>query len=337
MTNARRKSLSSWVLGLLGAAVIFGGGMWWGYNRWFLTPWLSSPMCIDISPTTPAPERLQRVMDQLEGVDRASNLKTFLSLRGWEHRLKVGRYCFHPDESVRASATRMVTADREAVRVVVRSGRDLGPIAGTMTRRLFADSSAMIELLGQDSILWRILPNTYELWWETDESGLIQRLIREHNAWWTEERHASARALGLTPREVTILASIVQAETAALSEAPMVAGLYLNRLKLGMALQADPTLIFALNDPNIRRVLDVHKEVESPYNTYKYKGLPPGPIRVVDPRYIQSVLHPAQHDHLYMCAEPGGDGTHRFATTYREHLRNARAYQRWLNQQRIFR
>ena len=104
-----------------------------------------------------------------------------------------------------------------------------------------------------------------------------------------------------------------------------------------MALQADPTLIFALNDPSIRRVLDVHKEVDSPYNTYKHRGLPPGPIRYVDPRYLQSVLHPAEHRFLYMCAKPGGDGTHDFARTYREHLRNARAYQSWLNKQRIYR
>ena len=141
----------------------------------------------------------------------------------------------------------------------------------------------------------------------------------------------------MSPREVTVLASIVQAETAVIQEAPQVAGLYLNRLKKGMALQADPTLIFALNDPSIRRVLDVHKEVDSPYNTYKHRGLPPGPIRYVDPRYLQSVLHPAEHRFLYMCAKPGGDGTHDFARTYREHLRNARAYQNWLNQQRIYR
>lgn len=337
MTRKRRASLSTWIVGILGCLVLVGTCAWWGYNRCFSTPWLSSPTCVDISPHTAASERLQIVMTQLEAVDHASMLHTYLSVRGWQDRLKVGRYCLHPDESIATSAARMVSGDREVVRVVVRSGRDLGPIAGTMTRRLFADSIAMMEVLGRDSMLWRILPNTYELWWETDETGLAQRLIREHGTWWTEERLARARALGLTPREATILASIVQAETAALSEAPMVAGLYLNRLRIGMALQADPTLIFALNDPSIRRVLDVHKEVDSPYNTYKNAGLPPGPIRVVDPRYIQSVLHPAEHDHLYMCAEPGGEGTHRFTTTYREHLRNARAYQRWLNQQRIFR
>ena len=125
---------------------------------------------------------------------------------------------------------------------------------------------------------WRVVPNTYEMWWETDVEGLASRLVREHSAWWNEDRKAAARALGLTPKEVTVLASIVQAETAVLSEAPQVAGLYLNRLNKGMALQADPTLIYALNDPSIRRVLDVHKTVDSPYNTYKFKASLPVPF-----------------------------------------------------------
>ena len=185
-------------------------------------------------------------------------------------------------------------------------------------------------------MMWRVIPNTYEMWWESDAQTMAQRLIFEHKQWWSEDRLAAARALGLTPREVTILASIVQAETAVISEAPLIAGLYLNRLQKNMALQADPTLIFALRDPSIRRVLDEHKEVDSPYNTYQNLGLPPGPIRFVDPQYLQSVLHPVEHNFFYMCAKPG-DTTHNFARTYREHLRNARAYQRWLNKQRIFR
>lgn len=260
-----------------------------------------------------------------------------LVLRDWEGRLKPGRYVFPAHESVRSSATRLVTGQREAVNVVVPAGRDVGPVAGTSTRRIVADSAEVAALFMADSMMWRVLPNTYEMWWETEAEGLAMRLVREHDAWWNEDRQAAARAQGLTPREATVLASIVQAETAVIAEAPQVAGLYLNRLKKGMALQADPTLIFALGDPSIRRVLDVHKEVDSPYNTYKHLGLPPGPIRFVDPRYLQSVLHPVEHRYLYMCAKPGGDGTHNFAKSYREHLRNAKAYQAWLNQQRIYR
>jgi UPF0755 protein len=143
--------------------------------------------------------------------------------------------------------------------------------------------------------------------------------------------------MGMTAREVVILASIVQEETARVDEAPRVAGLYLNRLKKGMLLQADPTLKFALGDWNIRRLLDQDKLVDSPYNTYRSPGLPPGPIRIPEAAYIDAVLNAENHPYLYMCAKPDGSGTHAFATSYAQHLRNARDYQRMLNREQIYR
>lgn len=320
------------------AAIVFVAGavgMWTGWMRYVEGSWSDQTVSVDLPPGWASEDWMAALSQGLP--PEGKRVLRHLSVRGWQGRLKPGRYTFPPNETVKESAIRLVTGNREAVRVVVPSGRDVGPVAGAASRNVHADSAEVAQWMAQDSIMWRILPNTYEMWWETDAKGLISRLIREHDDWWTEDRVAEALAQGLSPREATVLASIVQAETAALEEAPVVAGLYLNRLHQGMALQADPTLIFALGDPSIRRVLDVHKEIDSPYNTYKNKGLPPGPIRYVDPRYIQSVLHPASHRYLYMCAEPGGAGTHRFASSYREHLRNARAYQSWLNQQRIFR
>ena len=319
-------AFASVVAGLLAA------GAW---RRWMSGSWHSEEVTVLLPPGLETSELVDTLSKQLP--NDGSRVVDHLTMRDWTARLKPGRYTFPAHETVKQSATRLVTGQREAVKVVIPSGRDVGPVAGATSRRIFADSNDVAELFMQDSMRWRIVPNTYEMWWETDVDGLANRILREHEAWWNEDRLAAARALGLSPREVTVLASIVQAETAVIQEAPQVAGLYLNRLKKGMALQADPTLIFALNDPSIRRVLDVHKEVDSPYNTYKHRGLPPGPIRYVDPRYLQSVLHPAEHRFLYMCAKPGGDGTHDFARTYREHLRNARAYQNWLNQQRIYR
>jgi UPF0755 protein len=319
-------AFTSVVAGLLVA------GAW---RRWMAGSWHNEEVTVLLSPRLSTSELIDTLSKQLP--NEGSRVVDHLTMRDWTARLKPGRYTFPAHETVKQSATRLVTGQREAVKVVIPSGRDVGPVAGATARRIFADSNDVAELFMQDSMRWRIVPNTYEMWWETDVDGLADRILREHEAWWTEDRLAAARALGLSPREVTVLASIVQAETAVIREAPQVAGLYLNRLKKGMALQADPTLIFALNDPSIRRVLDVHKDVDSPYNTYKHRGLPPGPIRYVDPRYLQSVLHPAEHRFLYMCAKPGGDGTHDFARTYREHLRNARAYQNWLNQQRIYR
>ena len=305
------------------------------WQRWMSGSWHNEEVTVLLPPGLTTSELADTLSKQLPNDGR--RVVNHLTMRDWTTRLKPGRYTFPAHETVKQSATRLVTGQRDPVKVVIPSGRDVGPVAGATARRIFADSNDVAELFIQDSMRWRIVPNTYEMWWETDVDGLAERILREHEAWWTEDRLAAARALGLSPLEVTVLASIVQAETAVIREAPQVAGLYLNRLKKGMALQADPTLIFALNDPSIRRVLDVHKEVDSPYNTYKNRGLPPGPIRYVDPRYLQSVLHPAEHRFLYMCAKPGGDGTHDFARTYREHLRNARAYQSWLNQQRIYR
>lgn len=324
-------------LGLfIGFLLTAGGAASWAWQHWVTGTWHEDEVVVEVLPSWSSTERWEGLTSTLAGT-HGERVVTHLSWRGWEHRLKAGRFLLLPSESVEESAKRLVTGDREVVKLVVPSGRDVGPIAGSIAQRIFADSTELANRLQRDSVMWRTLPNTYEVWWETDADGLLNRLLREHQTWWTLDRRASAQALGLSIREATVLASIVQAETADLSEAPMVAGLYLNRLKKGMALQADPTLIYALNDPSIRRVLDVHKNVDSPYNTYRHKGLPPGPIRYVDPRYILSVLKPAQHNHLYMCAEPEATGKHRFARTYREHLRNARAYQRWLNQQRIFR
>ena len=304
------------------------------WDRWVAGRWCEHLVTVDLKPGDNVVQHMISLKEQLPS--SGDRVLAHLKMRSWEGRLKAGRYQFPQGESVKNSAARLATGNREAVQVLIRAGRDVGPIAGAATRHIHADSSRVATMLSQDSMMWRVIPNTYEMWWESDAQTMAQRLIFEHKQWWSEDRLDAARALGLTPREVTILASIVQAETAVISEAPLVASLYLNRLQKNMALQADPTLIFALRDPSIRRVLDEHKEVDSPYNTYQNLGLPPGPIRFVDPRYLQSVLHPVEHNFFYMCAKPGNT-THNFARTYREHLRNARAYQRWLNKQRIFR
>lgn len=150
---------------------------------------------------------------------------------------------------------------------------------------------------------------------------------KEHMRYWTDERKMKAQKLGLTETEVSTLASIVEEETAVRSEKPMVAGLYLNRLKKGMPLQADPTIKFALKEFGLKRILYKHLEVESPYNTYKYPGLPPGPIRIPSISGLESVLNPASHRYLYMCAKEDFSGTHNFAVTLSQHAVNARRYQ----------
>jgi UPF0755 protein len=175
------------------------------------------------------------------------------------------------------------------------------------------------------------------MYWEASAETVVKRLLRENEKWWTQNRLNLANALGLTPREIVTLASIVQEETSKLDEAPRVAGLYLNRLRKGMLLQADPTLKFALGDWGIQRLLDKDKRVLSPYNTYLNPGLPPGPIRTPEPTYIEAVLQAENHSYLYMCAKPDGSGRHAFAVQYSDHLRNARAWQNMLNREQIYR
>jgi len=155
--------------------------------------------------------------------------------------------------------------------------------------------------------------------------------VKECEAWWTHERKEAAMAQGLTPKEVSVLASIVDGETRYVPEQPAIAAVYLNRLRIGMPLQADPTVAFCF-DYKPRRILHSHLEVDSPYNTYKNRGLPPGPISCPPKSCLEAVLHPDSHNYLYFCADPSFNGSHRFAASYAEHLANARSYQRALNE-----
>jgi UPF0755 protein len=179
------------------------------------------------------------------------------------------------------------------------------------------------------------IPNTYEVYWNTPAEKLIERMKREYDVFWNNDRRRKAENIRLTPIEVSILASIVEEETAAPDEYPIVAGLYLNRLYKGMMLQADPTVKFAVGDFSLRRILNRHLEVDSPYNTYMYAGLPPGPIRIPSPKSIDAVLNHTVHNYLYMCAKEDFSGRHNFAVTLKEHNKNAEKYRAELNRRGI--
>jgi len=186
------------------------------------------------------------------------------------------------------------------------------------------------------SIMTMFIPNTYELYWNTSAGNLMQRMKKEYEKFWTPARDAKREKLGLTRAQVSTLASIVEAEQQQhADERPRVAAVYLNRLQRGMKLQADPTVVFANGDFGIRRVLNVHLQKDSPYNTYKYNGLPPGPINLPSIASIDAVLNPEQNDYLYFCAKDDFSGYHAFATNERDHLVNARRYQAALNRAAI--
>ena len=179
------------------------------------------------------------------------------------------------------------------------------------------------------------LPDTYEFYWTASPEHIVERLLEYRNRFWTDERRSRAASLGLSPVKVATLASIVEEETNNGAERPIVARLYLNRLSKGILLQADPTVKWAVGDFALRRITGKHLGIDSPYNTYKYKGLPPGPIRIPERATLESVLDAPHHDYIYMCAKPDFSGTHNFAVDFAAHQRNAARYQAALNRRNI--
>lgn len=232
------------------------------------------------------------------------------------------------------------------VRVTFNNLRTLDQLAGRLSKQLMLDSLTLLnsfrDSLWHDSLGFTtatapalFLPDTYELWWNSSPQQVIERFYAAYAAFWNEKRRQQAADWGLSPIEVSILASIVEEESNRYDEWPIIAGLYLNRLKRNMPLQACPTLKFALNDFSLQRVLKEHTQVDSPYNTYRHTGLPPGPIRLPSKRAIDAVLQAEHHTYLYMCAKDDFSGAHYFSSRLSEHNRYAARYHRKLNQLNI--
>jgi UPF0755 protein len=223
------------------------------------------------------------------------------------------------------------TNEELASHLAVQLEIDSAEVSGYLT------DSTMTKKFGFDpqTIISMFIPNTYEIYWNVTGQDLIARMYTEYNSFWSPERLKKAEALGLTPVEISTLASIVEKETTKNDEKAAIAGVYLNRLKYGWRLQADPTVIFAWKDFSIRRVLNIHKQINSPYNTYKYYGLPPGPICMPSISSIDAVLSREEHAYMYFCAKDDFSGYHVFATTNAEHNRNAERYRRALDRLNI--
>ena len=259
---------------------------------------------------------------------------------------KTGRYAIKPTDNMRYLHRRLSMGYQTPVKLTIGSVRTLDRMARNVARQLMIDSAEVAGLMADTAYIHRLgytpetlpalfIPNTYEVYWNISAEDFMQRMLKENKAYWNEKRLKQAEAIGLTPVEVATLASIVEEETANQAEKPMVAGLYINRLKRGMLLQADPTVKFSMGDFGLRRILYRHLEVDSPYNTYKYAGLPPGPIRVPSYQGLESVLNYTKHNYLYMCAKEDFSGTHNFAVTSAQHAANARRYQQALNRRGI--
>ncbi len=275
-----------------------------------------------------------------------TGLHTLLSYGLSNDHIHPGHYSISPDDNVLTVFQKLRNGEQVPIRITIPEVRTLDRLAGYLGTKLMNDSAAFFQLMSDSTFCQSIgytretlpalfIPNTYEVYWNISPERFVQRMQREHSAFWTAERQALADSLGLSPVEVSTMASILDEETANNSEKPMIAGMYMNRLRIGMPLQADPTVKYALGNFAIRRVLLSMLETDSPYNTYKHSGLPPGPIKIASIRGIDAVLHMVHHDYLFMCAKEDFSGTHHFARTFAEHQRNASRYAEALNKRGV--
>ncbi len=266
-----------------------------------------------------------------------------MNLSRW---IKKGRYTVEPEMTVIDIVRLFREGKMKSVDLIIKPLGNLEKFAGKCGEKLEPDSadfygalcdSRMLDTLGFDNatVYALILPDTYNILWHTSPDELLIKLKQEYFKFWNELRLEKCKRSGLNPIQVITLASIVSKETNKTDEMPMVAGMYINRLRKDMLLQADPTVKFALNNSGLQRIYEGHLKIESPYNTYLNKGLPPGPICIASKQSIEAVLDFAEHDYLFMCAKSDFSGYHSFAKDYRQHLINASAYRKALDERGI--
>ena len=275
-----------------------------------------------------------------------ASFKQLAYLIGYPDKMKTGRYAIEPGTGNLRLLKNLIGGLQSPIRITFNNIRLRTDLAQRLDDQLmvtkdelltrFADSAYCAELgFTTETIQCMFIPNTYELYWDITPDNFMKRMQKEYKAFWTADRLAKAAKIGITPVQVSVLASIVEEETAKADEMGMVAGLYLNRLQINMPLQADPTVKYAVGDVTLKRIMFEHLQVESPYNTYKHTGLPPGPIRVPSIKGINAVLNHDQHNYIYMCAKEDFSGRHNFASTLAEHAKNANRYRAELNRRQI--
>ena len=345
--NGNRTSIT--VLIVLGILLIFAMTFGYWLYRSVMSPNVQTAGGKDVELFIPTGSDYNQVKTILADAQFIINEKSFnwvANKKELPDNIHPGRYIVKDGMSNNQLVNMLRGGLQSPVKVTFNNIRNVDMLAGRIASQIEADSASISNLLHNQEYINQLgfnsytipalfLPDTYEFYWNTDAEGFVVRMFQEYNKFWNEERKQQAQSKGMTPVQVSTLASIVNRETNMTDEMPRVAGVYLNRLKNNWLLQADPTLIFAWNDYSIKRVLDRHKEIESPYNTYKYLGLPPGPICIPSLSAIKAVLNAENHHYFYFCAKEDFSGYHNFAKTLAEHNRNAAKYQQALNQRGI--
>lgn len=272
---------------------------------------------------------------------------SFLSkLMKYSENIKEGAYKVKMNMSNYDLISMLRAGNQTPINITFSYSRKINDLAQKISEKLKISEKDLMDFITENSqsnygfdnqnIIGMFLPDTYEVYWDITPKNLLDKMKREYDKFWNSERTTKLERVNLSKNEVITLASIVASETNKIDEADRIAGVYINRLRKNMLLQADPTLIYAANDFSIRRVLNKHKKIKSPYNTYINKGLPPGPIRLSPKKYIDAVLNFENHRFIFFCAKDDFSGYHEFAITLSEHNKNARKFQRALNKRKIY-
>lgn len=272
---------------------------------------------------------------------------SFLSkIMEYQENIKIGAYKVNMNMSNYDMITMLRSGNQTPIKLTFSYARKIDDLAEKITSKLKISKEDLLNYLlenidnyedfKKEDIISIFLPDTYEVYWNISPKKLTDKMYSEYKKFWNNDRLEKLKKINLNQKEAIILASIVASESRMLDEADRIAGLYINRLNRNMRLQADPTLVFAANDFTIRRVLNKHKKIKSPYNTYIHRGLPPGPIRIASKKYIDAVLNFEKHNYIYMCAKEDFSGYHAFATNLSDHNRNARKFQIALNNRKIY-
>lgn len=291
-------------------------------------------------------EEVVSLLNQQHLLLDTSSFRWMAKQSGYYSKIKSGKYIVEDGMSNKELVVMLRSGRQEAVKVVFHNIRFKEQLAGIVSRQIEADSLSLIHLFNDTTYLSRagldaenalslFIPNTYELYWNTSAEKFMDRMIQEYKRFWNDRRESLLMRTGLSRSEVSVLASIIEQETRMNDEKPVVAGVYINRLRKNWKLEADPTLIYATKDFGARRVLNTHKEADSPYNTYQYTGLPPGPICMPSITSLDAVLNYTEHEFMFFCARDDFSGYHSFARTYGEHMVNAQKFRNELNRRNI--
>ncbi|KPK83422.1 MAG: hypothetical protein AMS27_12890 [Bacteroides sp. SM23_62_1] len=299
-----------------------------------------------IIPTGSFYEDIQDILFSKNMIRDTSSFIWVAEKKNYTRHVHPGRYRIVDGMNNNQLINMLRSGQQEPVDLVINNMRTFGKLAAVVSNQIEADSAEIMNLLKDRDYLSKLgftpetapvifIPNTYEFYWNTDADGFMKRMKQEYERFWNKDRLEKAEEIGLSPIEVTILASIVEQETDKKEEEKIIAGVYINRLRKNMRLEACPTVKFAVGDMNMTRILDKYLEIDSPYNTYRHTGLPPGPITIPSISSVEAVLNYEKHDYLFFAAKDDLSGYHNFAKTYAQHIKNAHSYQKALDRRKI--